>query len=260
MAARSFSVLASLLAVASASPCKLPNYALPSTGTGTELPAAAAGLSVLKIAVGHGIQNYTCSSTTASTVATGALAVLYDITNLYPGTASTGLSADAFNALSGNVLWGQDIPLNLQTSSAASPGSEKTPNVLAEADYGAVIADPFPSPSSLSLPGILTAEAPFLGHHYFDATGVPTFDLSSVGLFGSVNKTGDVKAPSTADTGILASGAVDWLQLTDNGSGLSVGIKQVYRVITAGGASETCSVLNAASGSVPYTAFYWFFG
>ncbi|CAK7212427.1 hypothetical protein SCUCBS95973_001459 [Sporothrix curviconia] len=260
MAARSFTILASLLAVASASPCKLPTYTLPETGTGTELPAVAAGLSLLRIAVGHGIQNYTCASTTAATTATGALAVLYDITHLYPGTLSTGLSSDAFNAISGQLLWGQDIPLNLQSASAASPGSPAAPNDLSETEYGAVVADPFPSPSPLSLPGVLAAEAPFLGHHYFDATGVPTFDLSGSGLFGSMNKTGDVKAPSTAQTGILATGAVDWLQLTASSNGLSVGIKQVYRVITAGGASETCAVLNAAGGSVPYTAFYWFFG
>lgn len=217
-------------------------------------------MSLLKIAVGHGIQNYTCSSTTAATTATGALAVLYDITNLYPGTPNTGLTFEAFNAISGAVFWGQDIPLNLQTSNAASPGTPSAPNVLSETDYGAVIGDPFPSPSALSLPGVLAKDAPFLGHHFFDAAGIPTFDLSGSGLFGSVNKTGGVHAPSTADSGLLATGAVDWLLLQPNPDGLSVGIKLVYRVITVGGASETCSVLNAASGSVPYSAFYWFFG
>ncbi len=73
-------------------------------------------------------------------------------------------------------------------------------------------------------------------------------------------KNANVKAPATADTGILATGAVDWLQLIAKDNGLSVGIKLVYRVITAGGASETCATLDAAAGSVPYTAFYWFFG
>ncbi|KAL1890048.1 hypothetical protein Sste5346_008484 [Sporothrix stenoceras] len=262
MAARSFTILASLLAVASAAPapCKPPVYTLPLTGTGTELPAVPAGLSLLKIAVGHGIQNYTCASTTASTVATGALAVLYDITSLYPGTVKTGLSAAAFSAIPGKVLYGQDIPLNLQTAGAASPGSAATPNVLAEADYGAVIADPFLAAASLALPGVLPSPAPFLGHHYFDANGVPTFDLPAAQLFGVVGKTGDVKAPTTADPGILSSGAVDWLQLSASSNGLSKGIQLVYRVITAGGASQTCSEVNAAGGSVPYAAFYWFFG
>ncbi|CAK7226825.1 hypothetical protein SBRCBS47491_006359 [Sporothrix bragantina] len=259
MAARSITVLASFLAMASAAalPCKLPTYTLPLTGTGTELPAVDSGLKLLKIAVGHGIQNYTCADTTSATTATGALAVLYDITSLYPGTVKTGLTVDAFNAISSQVLWGQNLPLNLQTTAAASPGTATSPNAMAETDYGAVIADPFPTPSPLSLPGI---NAAFLGHHYFDAAGVPTFDLPGAGLFGSVSKTGDVKAPSTAQTGILGTGAVDWLQLSATSNGLSKGIKQVYRVITVGGASQTCAVLNAAGGSVPYTAFYWFFG
>ncbi|OAA65901.1 malate dehydrogenase [Niveomyces insectorum RCEF 264] len=264
MASRSFALLASLLAVASASPCKPvdpPVFVLPSTGTGTQLPSPDPSLRLLKIAVGHGLQNYTCASSTASTVATGALAVLYDITNLYPGTPSTGVDADAFYGLPGSVLWGQDIPLNLQTPSAASPGTATSPNKLAENLYGAIVPDPFPSPvANLDLGGLLAGGAPFLGHHYFDANGVPTFDLSSVNLFASLSKTGDIKAPATADPGILGSGAVDWLQLTASSNGLSRGIELVYRVTTAGGASEACSAIDGGEGSVPYTALYWFYG
>ncbi|CAK7268773.1 hypothetical protein SEPCBS57363_003262 [Sporothrix epigloea] len=260
MAPQLFVVLTSLLAVASASPCKPPIYTLPETGTGTELPAVSAGLNLLKIAVGHGIQNYTCASNDASTKAAGALAVLYDITNLYPGSWPTGISAQAFDELSGRVYWAQDIPLRLQSACTATPGTPATTNASSEAEFGAVIADPFLPPSPLSLPGILPTEAPFLGHHYFDAAGVPTFDLSGAGLFGSMTKTGDVKAPLTAQTGILGTGSVDWLQLTASSNGRSVGIKEVYRVLTVGGASETCAVLDADSGSVPYAAIYWFFG
>ncbi|ERT00462.1 malate dehydrogenase [Sporothrix schenckii 1099-18] len=263
MAARSLTLLASLLAVVSAAPpppCKAPTYALPLTGTGTELPPVSPGLALLKIAVGHGIQNYTCASNSAATVATGALATLYDVTNLYPGTAKTGLHPDAFNAISNAVLWGQNLPLNLQNAAAASPGTPSIPNVLGEADYGAVIADPFLAAAALPLPGVLPKSVPFLGHHYFDSNGVPIFNLVAANLYGSMNKTGNVKAPSTAGTGILSTGAVDWLQLSASSNAASNSIKQVYRVITVGGASHTCDILNAAGGSVPYTAFYWFFG
>jgi hypothetical protein len=51
-----------------------------------------------------------------------------------------------------------------------------------------------------------------LGHHFFDAKGTPTFDLSAVGkiLYGA--KTGDIKAPATSNKGPEGTGAVDWLQ------------------------------------------------
>jgi hypothetical protein len=101
---------------------------------------------------------------------------------------------------------------------------------------------------------------PFLGRHYFDAAGRPTFDLSTIGLLASVRKAGGAVAPPNADKGTLKTSAVDWLKLTDNELGIGKGIKNVYRVITAGGASVKCADLGAASGSVPYTAFYWYYG
>ncbi|KAF8852147.1 hypothetical protein BDZ45DRAFT_695315 [Acephala macrosclerotiorum] len=97
-----------------------------------------------------------------------------------------------------------------------------------------------------------------LGHHYFDATGTPTFNLTAVNkiLFG--NKTGDVKAPSTANKGPFKTGAVDWLQLTKKTTYTSVGVSLAYRVVTAGGnAPANCS--STALISVPYAAEYWFF-
>lgn len=212
---------------------------------------------MVKIAVGHGLQNYTCANSSAPTVATGALAALYDVTALYPGTAGTGLDADAWNTLPSTILWTQDIPLNLQDTDAANPGSHSTPNVVSESLYGANVANPFPSPATDLSVGSVTAS--FLGHHYFDINGTPTFDLVAAGLLGSVSKTGDVKPPAGADAGLLNSGAVDWLQLRDTGKGVSKGVTLVYRVLTAGGASEACSAVNATSGSVPYAAFYWFF-
>ncbi|KAH8755358.1 hypothetical protein F5883DRAFT_686948 [Diaporthe sp. PMI_573] len=84
-----------------------------------------------------------------------------------------------------------------------------------------------------------------------------------VGLFFSGEKTGDVKAPADADKGVLGTGAIDWLQLGDNGRGLSRDVALVYRVVTAGGVAQACSVSGANDPgqalSVPYTAQYWFY-
>ncbi len=59
-----------------------------------------------------------------------------------------------------------------------------------------------------------------------------------------------IPAPSGADPGILETSAVDWLRLNDNLKGISKGVQSVYRVITAGGGSETCDSVGASSGSV----------
>ncbi|KAH8911700.1 hypothetical protein BR93DRAFT_962934 [Coniochaeta sp. PMI_546] len=231
---------------------------LPVTGVAPELPAPAAGLVLKALAIGHGIQNYSCVTANGSATATGALAVLYDIQSLYPGTPRTGLSAEAFNGLSTAILWGQNLPLNLKNKTAASPGTPGKPNALAESAYGADTANPFPAPADLRL-GAITV--PFLGVHYFDAVSSPTFDLrSKAGLLASVKKVDVAKAPATADKGILKTGAVDWLGLPDNGRGLGVGVSYVYRVVTAGGVAQACSTSGTGVGSVPYAAQYWFYG
>ncbi|ROV88033.1 hypothetical protein VPNG_10351 [Cytospora leucostoma] len=236
---------------------------LPSTGS-TNLPSPSSDVTLKYIAIGHGIQNYTCASTSASAVNKGALAVLYDITPFYPGTPSTGLNAYEFGSIASTVLWSQAIPLNLQDPAAAA---SVTPS-LPEADYQADPSDPFPSAREgieLTLGGE-AYDLEFLGHHYFDADSSPTFDLvaAAAGLRLSGAKKDDVGAPSGADAGIIDTGAVDWLELGDNGRGLSSGLSLAYRVVTAGGVAEACSISGASEDgevfSVPYTAQYWFFG
>lgn len=210
------------------------------------------------LAVGHGLQNYTCANDSATAAATGALAVLYDATALY--------SSPAFANISSAVLWDQAIPLILLNQAAAGPVSAAAPATKDETAYQANTVCPFATTNdALSLPQD-NIKAPFLGVHYFDALGAPTFDLSASSdkLFFSGAKTGDVKAPTTADKGLLETGAVDWLQLGDNARGLSKGLSSVYRVVTAGGVVEACSVSGANPKgqvfSVPYAAQYWFFG
>ena len=258
-------VFAALAAVASAAPtttsaCKPPVYTLPTAGGGKflialdrlgavwltnpadVLAAPAAGLVLKKIAIGHGIQNYTCDTTTGASTAIGALAVLYDATPLYPGTKNTGLSQSLWDSTPSNVLRKTALPLNK----------------LAGTTYGADAKKPFPAPADLKLQGLPNVK--FLGHHFFDITGVPVFDLTAVGLKATVKKVGNISAPTTADQGILNTGAVAWLKLDDNATGNSKGLSTVYRVVTAGGNAQACSVAGVGVQSVPYTTYYWFFG
>jgi hypothetical protein len=93
---------------------------------------------------------------------------------------------------------------------------------------------------------------PTIGHHFFSAAGVPTFDLESRGYL-SAKKAGDVLAPTSS-----IQPSIDWLFLQDDGRGVSKNLQAVYRVETAGGvAPATCS--SAGVIKVPYAAEYWFY-
>jgi hypothetical protein len=132
----------------------------------TELPSA--NLTALSyIAIGRGVQNYTCTAAGSNSTAVGAIATLFDATEL------AYYNEDALHAI---------------------------PPV--------VVYRPVPS-ASLHTGG---STLPVLGHHYFNAAGVPTFDLSTKSKIFYGAKTGDIKAPATADKGPAGTGAVDWLQ------------------------------------------------
>ena len=95
---------------------------------------------------------------------------------------------------------------------------------------------------------------PVIGKHYFAADGTPTFDLFAKGdiLYGK--KIAQVPAPADANVGPAGTGAVPWLNLVNKGG--SVGISEVYRVVTAGGmAPPTCA--NSTLISIQYAAEYW---
>ncbi|KAI0836613.1 hypothetical protein F5Y06DRAFT_99822 [Hypoxylon sp. FL0890] len=222
-----------------ASPPAAVTPTLPTTGSGTQLDGP--GSATLKhILVGHGLQNYTCTAAGATAASLGALAVLWDISDLYPGTSPSSLSADEFNTLTSRVLRTTDMPLNL----------------AADGSGGADVTSPFPAPADLKIEGIASA-VKFLGHHFFDITNTPTFDLSGAndGELFKGKKDAGISAPSDADPGVdPATGAVDWLRLSDKGT--SVGVSLVYRVLTAGGDPEACTDAGQ-NQSIPYTAQYW---
>lgn len=209
---------------------------------GTELAAPPASLVLEKIAVGHGIQNYSCADPTGDFATAGALAVLYDVTSLYPGTAKTGITQKMWDHLPSDVLWNEPIPLNK----------------LIGSKYGADPMQPFRQRADLKHQGLPSVK--FLGHHYFDSAGIPMFDLIAARLKASVVKLNGIDAPSNADKGLIGSGAVQWLQLGESGNGQSEGLSMVYRVSTAGGGAQACSVAGVGVQSVPYVAIYWFYG
>ncbi|KAI1434198.1 malate dehydrogenase [Xylaria sp. CBS 124048] len=244
MQLRTIFVLVSILAPASATPtplrrsCTGPKapptpspssitYVLPSTGGSTSL--ASPNSTLKHIAIGHGMQNYTCTAAGAQPASIGALAVLNDVTNLYPGSGPDALSQDAWNALPSTVLRTTDDPI-----AEPLPHSES----------------PFPPDTPLAVPGI-SESLPFLGHHYFKGS-VPTFSLNDDAEVLSVQKVQGVPAPANADHGLGNEGAVDWLLLADNSG------NDVYRVLTAGGDPTACEKVGETQ-SVQYAAMYWFY-
>jgi hypothetical protein len=112
----------------------------------------------------------------------------------------------------------------------------------------------------LSIPGL--GSFPILGFHFFASNGTPVFDLSTVGEKLFCKKLADIKAPANASVGIEGTGAVDWLALTDVVGMGSVGLKEVFRVDTAGGnPPKSCAAYGEGQViSVPYSAGYQFFG
>lgn len=164
------------------------------------------------MAVGRGIQNYTCATSSSIPVALGAIATLFDATSL----AYTNINA--LNAIPPTVVY-----------------------------------LPVPSNELFTASGMF----PVLGHHFFDSASTPSFVFTN-GKALYAGKTGDIKAPATADKGPMGTGAVDWLSLVKKATYTSNGLSEVYRVETAGGMQETnCTV--AGVMSIPYSALYWFF-
>ncbi|KAM0347901.1 hypothetical protein ACHAP4_011164 [Fusarium culmorum] len=247
MLSNSILVLASaILALASPAPFDGPSLTcragkpaplLPVNGGGTELSAPPRGETLKHIALGFGIQNYSCADVGGNPTAAGALAVLYDVTYLYPGQDRSSLTAQNWASLPSTVLNTENVPLNRN------------------GDGGASSSNPFPKKQSLKVKS-LCRNVPYLGRHFFNTAGVPTFDLDRADQLLVAKKVEGIKAPSSAPAGPEGTGAVDWLYLGDAGG--SRGVSSVYRVLTAGGASHGC--VASGTDSTSYTALYWFYG
>ncbi|ATY65486.1 malate dehydrogenase [Cordyceps militaris] len=254
MLSKSLLLLASLASSVLAAPasCAAPKPAtptLPLTGGAKELTNPPDGLKLLHIALGFGIQNYTCAAAGATPTATGALAVLYDARPLYPKQGPRSLaSAAQFAQLPADVLATHPVPLNLD-------------NRLDRADPahpGASLTEPFLAPpAGLVVDGVNEPLA-YIGHHFFTDKGVPAFYLDNGSIFLTSKKDEAVDAPVEASAGPDGTGAVAWLKLSATDAAVGPA-KFVYRVLTAGGNSHGC--VNGAGGdSTSYTATYWFYG
>ncbi|KXJ85272.1 hypothetical protein Micbo1qcDRAFT_223492 [Microdochium bolleyi] len=211
---------------------------LPVHGASKEL-AGPAPLIFKSVLLGHGIQNYTCSAVGVKATATGALAVLWDIAPLFPGSGPRALSSEGWAALTAKALHTTNVPLN--------------PAVDAGQPYAADPNAPFPAAADLTLEGV-RIPLRFAGHHYF-AGSIPTFNMGDALFVGKRNDS--IAAPADADKGITGTGTIDWLRLGDAGSSQVTTL--AYRVYTAGGVASPCTGV-AQAESVPYTAQYWFFG
>lgn len=182
----------------------------------TGLPPPSAGLVLHHVAVGRGTQNYTCDTSNPSSapVAVGALATLFNVSCL----AATS----------------QDL-------------LEKIPAMAVNFYYDAVTSTGSLGPMTLP---------PISGHHFFVDSTTPFFNLDTPTLdIGTVpsSKNNSVPAPATAAKGPSGSNAVPWLKLLAK-DGATGGIKEVYRLDTAGGSAPATCQGQAANIVVQYSA------
>ncbi|EXJ90076.1 hypothetical protein A1O3_03145 [Capronia epimyces CBS 606.96] len=203
---------------AGASPpsCDLSKAAMPVASTPLPTPD---GLSLVHVAVGRGVQNYTCANATATPAAVGAVAKFYN---------ASCVAAD-YPDLLGLI---PTVALSYRVPSAADAPLE---------------------PSDLSLSShhfFSNTSTPVFA---FDVSTGP--QLGRV----SAEKVKDSAAPSNAPAGVngQGNGAVPWLYLTSRPD--TVGnIKAVYRLSTAGGSPPASCANQASAFSVDYSAIYWF--
>lgn len=154
-------------------------------------------------------------------------------------------------------------------ASVPIPGGDQ-PYILDKAPAVAV-GNPNPKTTDSKPIHPLGSRSVLSGHHYFTDNTTPTFNLvwdnTNYGIFFS-KKISNVTAPATAVDGSDGSKAVPWLKLevespvapmTIEEKDLVPGVKEIYRVNTAGGAAPaTCAGMPKAF-SRQYAAEYWFF-
>ena len=118
----------------------------------------------------------------------------------------------------------------------------------------------FAVPSTIAQLKAYSPKVTVLGQHIFDAAGHPTFDLTSSGNGVLVaKKVGDILPPIGAPKNAQGNPAVDWLYLTDAGTGASKDLSAVYRVETAGGKQAATCAGYVGPIYLEYAALYFFF-
>lgn len=183
------------------------------------------------IALGVGIQNYSCASTSATPESIGAIATLFDVTGYLQECGNPKTSK----------LSAQYLKAYNQEACQASQDLDDD-----SCQQGANFMD-----------------FDILGKHYFgkpNGAGVPFFDIHDK-AFLSAQKTGSCVAPDSAyGGGKKGFGAVDWLFLPSDDSDRNQGLSEVYRINTAGGLPDPAGCAGGdATLSYKYVAEYWFF-
>ncbi|KAL1855110.1 hypothetical protein Plec18167_002096 [Paecilomyces lecythidis] len=194
--------------------------------TKPQLPPPSTGLHLKYVTLGRGKQNYTCSSSDASTapVAIGAVATLFDASWI---ASSLPKLLDQVPPLL------EQISLDNLTSAVRAVG-------ISRETHGRDVA---------------------IGKHYFIDPTTPFFDFRISGLddWAAAEKNASVNAPAPSSTVVndVPTPDVAWLQLVAKDG---VGIKEVYRIVTAGGSPPATCEGQASSLEVQYAAQYWFYG
>ncbi|KAF8599520.1 hypothetical protein BDV93DRAFT_560323 [Ceratobasidium sp. AG-I] len=193
---------------------------LPANQTSVAVPSGTP----IYVALGFGIQNYTCG-TTGTFASIGAVAQLFDL--------SCAVNSASFPTVQQKVY---NLGPNAQGPTLIS-------NIRAVLGY----------------PPTLLGNHYFITNPAVGGTGVsPTFDFRAGVKKGDANafvvakKIGDLASPS-------GSANVDWLGLQNIGGLIGGALaNNVMRVDTYGG-QPPASCTSGASISVPYTAKYWFY-
>lgn len=186
------------------------------------LPPPSAGLVLKHVAIGRGTQVYQCDLTNSTAVpkAVGAIATLFNVSCI----AATYPDLAA-------MLPRVALEFNLTQS-------EVTKKL---------------APSNLAISG----------EHFFTNATTPFFkvEIAPNQVIGEAKcaKEAGVPAPKEAGKGQQGEAAVAWLKLKTL-EGATGGLKEVYRVETAGGSPPATCAGMPADFQVQYATQYWFYG
>ena len=130
------------------------------------------------------------------------------------------------------------------------------------------------APAALSIPApsgavLFPANLPLSGQHYFADTKTATFNLhtasANYGIY-MARRAANTSAPANAASGPDGGAAVPWLKLDviDPPEGSlpedsAAGVREIYRVNTAGGSAPKSCEGRPAAFQVEYSAEYWFY-
>jgi len=197
--------------------CDLSNAAMPVAPTPLPTPS---GLTLEHVALGRGVQNYTCANATATPAAVGAVARFYN---------ASCVASD----------WPDLLPimpnLALQYPLPSDPNAPLEPSNLALSTHHFF--------SNTTTPVFA-----------FDAPTSPKFGT----VFAQKVNSSDAPANAVVGASGQGNGAVSWLYLTSRADTVS-DVKAVYRLNTAGGSPPATCQGQPSAFSVDYSAVYWFY-